>query len=58
MGILNIEFKQKVEGLDEVTCNSISSDPMNGKYFILSFGVNDIWIVPIINIKHISASCK
>lgn len=57
MDILNIEFKQKVDGLDIVTCKSISSDPMNDNNFILVFNENEIWEVPLKNIKHISP-CK
>lgn len=53
MAILTVEFKDRVEGLDEVTCKGISADPMNDDYFIITFDKNDIWIVPMRNIKHI-----
>jgi len=57
MGILNVEFKERVEGLDEVTCKGISSDPLNESNFLIVFSENEIWEVPLTNIKHISP-CK
>jgi hypothetical protein len=52
--MIKVEFKNEVNGLNEVICERISSDPMNEDYFLIVFNIDELWEVPIKNVKHIS----
>lgn len=52
-----VEFKEPVNGMKQVHCKSISSDPMNDNVFLIKFSESVFWEVYYKLIKHIS-SCK
>ena len=51
--MIRVQFKEPVNGMTEVCCKSISSDPMNDKQFLIFFSVSIFWEVNYKLIKHI-----
>lgn len=53
--MIRIQFKQPVNGMTEVVCKDISSDPMNDTRFLIRFSVDIVWEVNYKLIKHIES---
>lgn len=52
--MIRVQFTEPVNGMTEVVCKDITSDPMNDRVLLIRFSVEIIWEVKVKLIKHIS----